>query len=442
MLKTFRIGGIHAPENKLSAGEWPVTLPLPEQVMIPLSQHIGAPAQPLVAKGDSVKTGTLIAKAAGFISANIHSSVSGTVAKIEDIIDTSGYRNPAIIIDVQGDNWEDDIVQHRSSDEFSPQEIIEKIKQAGVVGMGGATFPTHVKLMPPPGSKAEVLIINGAECEPYLTDDHALMLEKGEEILRGIQLLMKAAQVPKALVGIENNKPDAIAHLSNLAAASPNIAIVPLKPRYPQGSEKQLIDALLRRQVASGALPVSVGAIVQNIGTAFAVYEAVVKNKPLIERIVTVTGNHLAHPCNIRVRIGTPLRHLIEYAGGMPEDTGKIVGGGPMMGRALLNADIPVTKGLSGILLIPASEAQQKPARNCIRCSKCVNVCCMGLEPRFLMNLAEMKEWESMKENNVTDCLECGSCSYVCPANRRILDHIKWGKNELRIRAAAVASQK
>ncbi|MDR1526253.1 MAG: electron transport complex subunit RsxC [Dysgonamonadaceae bacterium] len=437
MLKTFRIGGIHAPAHKLSADRWPVTLPLPEQVMILLSQHIGAPAKPLVAKGDTVKAGTLIAEAAGFVSAPVHSSVSGTVAKIEDIVDASGYRKPAIIIDVQGDVWEDSIVQGRFPDELSPQEIIEKIRQAGIVGLGGATFPTHVKLTPPPGSRAEVLIINGAECEPYLTDDHVLMLEKGEEILQGIRLLMKAAQVQKAIVGIENNKPDAIALLSSLAATVPGITIVPLKPRYPQGSEKQLIDALIRRQVASGALPVSVGAIVQNVGTAFAVYEAVVNNKPLIERIVTVTGNHLAHPCNLRVRIGTPIRYLIEQAGGIPADTGKIVGGGPLMGRALLNADVPVTKGLSGILLIPASEAQRKPARHCIRCAKCANICCMGLEPWRLMNLAEWKEWEPMKQNKMMDCLECGSCSYVCPANRPILDHIKWGKNELRLAAAA-----
>lgn len=421
------------PENKLSADRWPVTLPPPEQVIIPLAQHIGAPAKPLVAKGDTVKVGTLVAEAAGFVSAPVHSSVSGTVAKIEDVVDTSGYKKPAIIIDVKDDVWEEAIVAGQARpDSLSPQEIIEKIQKAGIVGMGGATFPTHVKLLPPPGQKAEILIINGAECEPYLTDDHVLMLEKGEEILQGVALLMKAAQVQKALIGIESNKPDAIAHLSGLAAAYPGIRIVPLKPRYPQGSEKQLIDALTGRQVASGALPVSVGVIVQNVGTAFAVYEAVVKNKPLIERIVTVTGNHLAHPCNFRVRIGTPIRYLIQAAGGLPEDTGKIVGGGPMMGRALLNTDIPVTKGMSGILLIPGSEAQRKPARNCIRCTKCVTICCMGLEPYRLMNLAQFREWETMKENNVTDCLECGSCSYVCPANRPILDYIKWGKNELR----------
>jgi electron transport complex protein RnfC len=264
------------------------------------------------------------------------------------------------------------------------------------------------------------------------------MLEKGEELVAGVQLLMKAVQVQQAFIGIENNKPDAIAHLSRLAAACPGVEIAPLKPRYPQGSEKQLIEALTGRRVASGALPLSVGAIVQNVGTVFAVYEAVVKNKPLIERVVTVTGNHLAHPCNLRVRIGTPVRHLIEYAGGMPEDTGKLVGGGPMMGKAWSSVDIPVSKGVSGILLIPASEAKRKPARSCIRCAKCVHICCMGLEPCRLMNLAEFKDWGAMKENHLMDCLECGSCSYICPAHRPILYHIKWGKNELRA-AAAIA---
>jgi electron transport complex protein RnfC len=489
MIKTFRIGGIHAPENKLSAGQWPQTLPLPEQVVIPLSQHIGAPARPVVAKGDEVKVGTLIAEAAGFVSASIHSPVSGVVAKIDEVVDTSGYKKPAILIDVKDDVWEDFILKNEDIPSafpvFSSQEIIDKIRQAGIVGMGGAAFPTHVKLTPPPGHKADVLIINAAECEPYLTNDHALMLAHGPEILQGIQWLMQAAQVQRAIIGIENNKPDVIASFSELVTGhanhvtghadhvtgyanhvtghikdgndpeesingyisnkndckrpvthDSNIEIACLKPRYPQGSEKQLIDAIIGRQVASGALPISVGAIVQNVATAFAVYEAMAKNKPLVERIVTLTGKRLANPSNLRVRLGTPIRHLIEFAGGLPEDTGKIIGGGPMMGRAWLNADIPVTKGVSGVLLLPAEEARRKPMRNCIRCSKCVEVCCMGLEPYLLMNLAEFKEWPEMQQNHVMDCLECGSCSYVCPANRPILDHVKWGKTELRAAAA------
>jgi electron transport complex protein RnfC len=435
MLKTFRIGGIHPPECKLSAGEKTLVLPPPGRVVIPLSQHAGSPAKPLVAKGDEVRTGMLIAEASGFISAAIHSSVSGVVTKIEDIADSSGYRKQAVVIDVKDDVWEDGILpegQTLPADTLSAEEIIEKIKKAGIVGLGGAMFPTHVKLTPPPGCKAEVLIINGAECEPYLTADHALMLEKGEEILAGVQLLMAACKVEKAYIGIENNKRDAIDKLSSLASHYSGIEVVPLKARYPQGGEKQMIDAIIGRQVASGALPISAGAIVDNIGTVFAVYEAVVKNKPLIERVVTVTGKQLINPCNLRVRIGTPIRHLIEHAGGLPDDTGKIIGGGPMMGRALINVDVPVTKGTSGILLIPSSEAKRQAMRACIRCAKCVNVCCMGLEPNLLMNLAEFKQWEPMKKNRVMDCIECGSCSYVCPAYRPILDYIRMGKGEVR----------
>jgi electron transport complex protein RnfC len=435
MLKTFRIGGIHPPECKLSAGEKIVAFPATGQVVIPLSQHAGTPAKPLVAKGDELRTGMLIAEASGFISANIHSSVSGTVNKIEDVADAGGYKKPAVVIDVKDDSWDDGILpegQALPTDALSAEEIIEKIRKAGIVGLGGAMFPTHVKLTPPPGCKADVLIINGAECEPYLTADHALMLEKGEEILSGVQLLMRACKVEKAYIGVEANKRDAIDKLTAWASHYSDIEVVALKARYPQGGEKQMIDAIIGRQVASGALPISVGAIVDNIGTVFAVYEAVARNKPLIERVVTVTGKQVKNPCNLRVRIGTPVRHLIEYAGGIPDNTGKIVGGGPMMGRAMVNADIPVTKGTSGILLVPLSEAERQPMRPCIRCAKCVNICCMGLEPNRLMTATEFKQWDMMKANGAMDCIECGSCSYVCPAHRPILDYIRMGKNEVR----------
>nr|MBP9482429.1 RnfABCDGE type electron transport complex subunit C [Parabacteroides sp.] len=339
MLKTFRIGGIHPPENKLSAGKHITALDIPKQVIIPLGQHIGAPAQALVKKGDLVKVGTLIAKAGGFVSANIHSSVSGKVNKIDNALDSSGYRKPAVYIDVEGDEWEETIDRTETiirDCNLSSKEIVDKIAAAGIVGLGGATFPTQVKLLPPPGTKAEVLIINGVECEPYLTSDHSLMLEKGLEILSGVSLLMKATNVSKAIIGIENNKPDAINHFKKLATEFKGIEIEPLKVQYPQGGEKQLIDAIISKQVKSGALPISVGAIVQNVGTAFAVYEAVQKNKPLIERIVTVTGKGVSTPSNFKVRIGTPISTLIEAAGGIPENTGKIIGGGPMMGKALI----------------------------------------------------------------------------------------------------------
>lgn len=434
MLRTFRIGGIHPPENKLSAGKKIETLALPKQVIIPLGQHIGAPAQALVKKGDLVKVGTLLAKAGGFVSANIHSSVSGKVNKIDNVLDASGYKKPAIYIDVEGDEWEECI--DRSEDlvkecSLNPKEIIDKIAQAGIVGLGGATFPTQVKLMPPPGSKPEIVIINAVECEPYLTSDHSLMMEKGEQILVGVSILMKAVNVSKAVIGIENNKPDAIAHLSKLAAGYKGIEVMPLKVRYPQGGEKQLIDAVIKRQVKSGALPISTGAIVQNVGTAYAIYEAVQKNKPLFERVVTVTGKAVAKPSNLLVRIGTPIANLIEAAGGLPENTGKIIGGGPMMGKALISADVPVTKGSSGVLLLTREESVRKPMSNCIRCAKCVNACPMGLVPSLLMNATEFKNWELAEKNHITDCIECGSCSYTCPANRPLLDNIRFGKGKV-----------
>lgn len=312
MLRTFRIGGIHPPENKLSAGKKITALAAPKQVIIPLSQHIGAPAQAVVKKGDLVKVGTLVAKAGGFVSANIHSSVSGKVNKIDNALDSSGYKRPAIYIDVEGDEWEETIDRSDALAKdctLSSKEIVDKIAAAGIVGLGGATFPTQVKLMPPPGSKAEIIIINAVECEPYLTSDHSLMMEKGEQILVGVTLLMKAVNVNKAVIGIENNKPDAIAHLTKLAAAYPGIEIMPLKVQYPQGGEKQLIDAVIRRQVKSGALPISAGAVVQNVGTAYAVYEAVQKNKPLFERVVTVTGKAVTTPLELPGSYGYAYQH-------------------------------------------------------------------------------------------------------------------------------------
>ena len=430
-MRTFRIGGIHPPENKLSAGKKITALAAPKQVIIPLSQHIGAPAQAVVKKGDMVKVGTLLAKAGGFVSANIHSSVSGKVNKIDNAIDTSGYRRPAVFIDVEGDEWEETIDRSETlvkECNLSAKEIIDKIAAAGVVGMGGATFPTQVKLMPPPGSKAEIVIVNAVECEPYLTADHSLMLAKGEQILVGVTILMKAVGVNRAVIGIENNKPDAIAHMQKLAVQYPGVEIMPLKVKYPQGGEKQLIDAVIGKQVKSGALPISAGAIVQNVGTVYAVYEAVQKNKPLFERVVTVTGKAVKEPSNFLVRMGTPISVLIEAAGGMPENTGKIIGGGPMMGKALISAEVPVCKGSSGILLMTKEESVRKPMHDCIRCAKCVSACPMGLNPAFLMKATVYQNWEMAEKENIQDCIECGSCSYTCPAYRPLLDNIRVGK--------------
>ncbi len=326
MLKTFPIGGIHPPENKLTADIAIGYLPIPESVAIPVSQHIGAPAVPIVNKGDYVKTGQIIATSKGYVSSNIHSSVSGKINKIDSITDTSGYKHSAIFIDVEGDEWIETIDRSKeivTEINIPAEEISKKCLECGIVGLGGATFPSHVKLTIPENKKCDTLIINGVECEPFLTSDHRLMLERGEEILTGITILMKALKVDRALIGIENNKPDAIEHLTRLATGFQGITVHALKVKYPQGAEKQLIKALINREVPSGHLPLDVGAVVHNVGTAFAVYEAIQKNKPLFERVVTITGSSLTKPGNYFVRTGTPVIRLIEAAGGLPDDTGK-----------------------------------------------------------------------------------------------------------------------
>lgn len=434
-LKTFSKGGVHPEENKISHDSPIQVQPVPKTVSILLGQHIGKPATPVVNRGDEVKVGTLIAKADGFVSANIHSSVSGKVKKIETILDASGYQKPCITIQCDGeDTWEETI--DRTPEivrdiKLSGEEIIQRIAECGIVGMGGATFPTNVKLMPPKDATPECVIINGAECEPYLTADHRTLLERGEEVLIGLQILMKSVGVTKGYVAIENNKRDAIDKLTGLASSMPGIEIVPMKVKYPQGGEKQLIDTVLKRRVASGKLPVTEGAIVQNVGTALAVYEAVQKHKPLVERVVTVTGKAVKNPCNLLVRIGTPLSELIETAGGMPRSTAKLVSGGPMMGKAVYSDEIPVAKGTSGVLMLLEEDTKRRPMRNCIRCAKCVGACPMGLNPAFLMRDTVYRDWDALEANHVYDCIECGSCSFICPANRPLLDHIRMGKGRV-----------
>lgn len=430
-LKTFKLGGIHPQENKLSAGEPIVMLPVPKTVSIPISQHIGVPAKPVVEPRDKVKVGQVIAVSEGFVSSNIHSSVSGMVTKIDKVLDSTGYKRDAIIIRVEGDEWEESIdrgTDLKKAFNYTSTEIIKKIAEAGIVGLGGATFPAHVKLSVPRGKKAECVIINGAECEPYLTADHRLMLEHAEEIIVGSRLLMRALNVERGFIGIESNKPDAIKLFREMVKDEPSIKVEVLKALYPQGGEKQLIKAILNKEVPSGGLPIDIGVVVHNVGTAFAVYEAVQKNKPLIERIVTVTGKGIKSPANLRVRIGTAASDLIEAAGGLPENVGKVVAGGPMMGKALNSVDVPVAKGTSGILILSEKDAARGVQQACIRCGKCVEVCPMGLEPYLLMAECERDLVERALEDNILDCIECGSCSYVCPSNRALLDYIRLGK--------------
>lgn len=432
MFKTFKIGGVHPEANKLSAAKPIEDAQLPKVAIIPLGQHIGAPATAVVQKGDVVKVGQLIGQANGFVSANIHSSVSGTVAKVEDAVDVSGFKKPAVYINVEGDEWLDNIDRTNTlatEIKDDAKTIIGKIKDAGIVGMGGATFPAHVKLSIPDGKKADFLIINGVECEPYLTADHRLMLEKSQELIVGIKILMRAINVDKAYIGIEANKPDAISKLTELCKSEQGIEVVPLKLKYPQGGEKQLINAVSGREVPSGKLPIDAGAVVQNVGTAFAVYEAVQKNKPLIERIVTVTGKTVKTPSNFKARIGTPAIDLINAAGGDLENSGKIISGGPMMGKAMSNLDSTITKGTSGLLLMNKEEAERPESGPCIRCAKCVDACPMGLEPYLLMQYSQRQMWADDEANHIMDCIECGCCIFSCPSNRPILDYVRLGKN-------------
>ncbi len=435
-LRTFRIGGIHPEENKLSSDAATQIAKLPRQAIFPLSQHIGAPAKPVVKKGDKVKVGTLLAEAGGFVSAPIYSSVSGTVLKIDEAVDATGYRKPAIIVKVEGDEWEDYIDRSdkletlEAHPELTPEEIIERVKKAGVTGMGGAGFPTFIKLCPPPTAKAECVILNGVECEPYITSDYRLMMEHADEILVGLELLMKAVKVAKGYIGIEENKPQAIVLFEEKTAGRADIEIVPLAKKYPQGGEKQLVDAVIRRQVpAPPAIPVNVGAVVQNVGTAFAVYQAVMKNKPLFERYTTVTGKRLERPSNFLVRMGTPMIDLINECGGMPEGDNKLLAGGPMMGKALTSVEVPICKGTNSVTILSGDDAKRKPVQPCIRCAKCVSVCPMGLEPYLLATASALHDWEKVEAAGVTSCIECGSCQFTCPAHRPMLDNIRLGKS-------------
>lgn len=418
-------------DNKLSAGQEIKRLPVPKVVYVPISQHIGIPAEIIVAVKDKVEIGQIIAKSGGYISSNIHSPVAGTVTKLDKIIDSSGYKQQCIVIRTDEKNivnFEEITYPLKKEIDLNPQEIIQRISDSGIVGLGGATFPSHVKLHLKEDEKIEYLLINGIECEPYLTSDHRLMLEKAEEILVGIDIILFALHINKAIIGIENNKKDAIELFKQLAINKENIQVTALEVKYPQGGEKQLIKALLNREVPKNGLPKNVGAVVHNVGTVFAIYEAVQHNKPLIERVVTVTGKKLEHPSNFWVKIGTPISDLINEAGGIEEGVGKIINGGPMMGKALKNTEVPVTKGTSGILMISAEETSRKEVNNCLRCGECIEACPMGLEPFLLMNYAEKGLFENAVKEAVLTCVECGSCSYVCPSNRPLLEYIRYGK--------------
>ncbi len=453
MKNTFSIGGVHPHDGKISRECKIEVLPTPSTVYISVAQHIGAPAKPVVAVGDKVKVGQPIAEPGGFVSAFIHSSVSGTVKSIGPRKDLAGNMQTCIEIAVEGDEWAEGIDTTDTLITEIPEDnkaILDKIRLGGVVGLGGATFPTHVKLAPPPGSKCEMLIINGCECEPYLTSDFRTLLEKGEQVVIGAAIIKQVLGNVPCTIAIEENKPEAIVHINEviakLKAQSPKfdgISVMTMKMRYPQGGEKQLIDAVMHRQVASGGLPISVGAVVQNVATSLAVYDAVQKNKPIVDNSVTVTGECFPKQANLLVRVGTPLQYIVDYLGGIPAEAAKIISGGPMMGKAIANMDAATLKGTGALLFLTEEQTKRKPESNCIRCGKCAEACPMGLEPFLLNRLAKAGMMDELEQNAVQDCIECGCCLYSCPAYIPLLDNIRIAKGQVMgiIRARAAAAK-
>jgi electron transport complex protein RnfC len=427
---TFR-GGVHPREDKEATEHKPVEkLPLPARVYIPLSQHAGAPSKPVVKKGDTVKTGTLIGEPGGRISVATHASISGTVADVADLPHPlTGRRGPTVIIDSDGADTPDDSIKERDYSSFTTEQTIETIRLAGIVGMGGAAFPTFFKLAPPKEKTIDTLLINGCECEPFLTADHRLMLEQPAEIVEGTAIMAGALGVKNVIVVIEDNKPDAVKAMT-AAAASTGFKVRKLKTKYPQGAEKQLIKACLKREVPSGGLPMDVGCVVQNVGTALAVRDALRFGRPLYERVTTVTGPGIKEPKNLRVRIGTPVKNLIAFCGGYSAEVGKLIMGGPMMGIAVSSDNVPVVKGTSGVLVLDRA-ATLFEEHDCIRCGRCIQVCPMGLAPLRLNNLIRRGRLEDARTEHVNDCIECGCCACACPARIRLVHQFKYAKSEL-----------
>ena len=446
---TFSIGGVHPQDAKFAKDRPIEDLPLPKTLFVSMAQHLGAPAKPVVAVGDKVLTGQVIAEPGGFISAFVHSPAAGTVKSIAPRADLAGRPVPHIEIEVSGDEWAPGIDTTPDLVTTIPEDrqmMLDRIKACGVVGLGGATFPTHVKLNPAPGSPAaEALLINGSECEPFLTSDYRLMLESPKPIIVGAAIMQKILGGPRCYICIEDNKPEAIkvmrAALAELGYG--NMVVQPLMKKYPQGGEKQLTQAVMRREVGSGALPISVGAVVQNVTTAFAVYEAVQKNKPLLTNILTVTGDCLPVEAqhNYRFRIGMPFSYIAEYAGGIPEKAAKIVSGGPMMGRAVANMEAATVKGSSALLYLSEATTARWTETACIRCGRCSDACPMGLEPFLLNRLYKAGQTDELEKNAVQDCIECGCCLYSCPAGIPLLDNVRQAKLQvmgiMRARAAA-----
>ena len=439
---TFK-GGTHPPHSKKATENLAIERANePKIVVVPMQQHIGATCEPIVQVGDEVKIGQKIGEAKGFVSSPVHSSVSGKVVAVEPRLYSGGMAVPCVVIESDMQNTVSaEIAAKGDLAGLSPEDIKRIIKEAGIVGMGGATFPTHVKLAPPPDKKVDTVILNGAECEPYLTSDHRLMLEYPGDVVFGLQALMKALEVKKGFIGIETNKQDAIEKVFEAAKGIEGIEVVALKTKYPQGAEKQLIYACTNREVPSGGLPADAGVVVNNVGTAAAVAKAIKTGMPLIERIVTITGQGVNNPKNLMVKIGTSFREVIEQCGGLKGKAGKVIAGGPMMGITQFSLDVPVIKGTSGILVLSEEEARLPEPSNCIRCGKCVEACPINLMPVNISAYSLANKHEQAEALNAMDCIECGACSFVCPAKRPLVDSIRVSKREILARRKKAQSK-
>ena len=431
-------GGVHPPSTKELSMDCTIKdLEAPQKVIIPLRQHIGAPCEPVVSVGDTVKKGQLIGKSDAFVSAPVHASVAGKVVGIEAYYHPSGVKTPAIIIENDfSEEWDPEIKPLGDYNNLSKEELIQAIKNAGIVGMGGATFPTHVKLSPPPDKEIKYIIVNGAECEPYLTSDYRAMLEYPEDIIYGLKVLLKIFSLDIGYIGIEDNKPEGIKSVKNAVGDDSSIKICTLKAKYPQGSEKHLIKAITKKEVPSGKLPADVGAIVVNVDTAVSIAKLIKTGAPLIDRIVTVTGNGVVSPCNLRVRVGTPFKYVLEAAGGLKEETKKLIMGGPMMGSSQYSVETPVIKGTSGLLALTENDINDKKELPCLRCGKCVEACPMGLMPLYLSMYSKAEDYDKMLKSGILDCIECGSCSFACPSFKNPVEYIRVGKAKLQLKKA------
>ncbi len=434
-IKHFKKGGVHPNENKgRSSSKEIKNADYPKIVKIPLQQHLGSPAKCIVKVGDIVNTGDVIAQASGIMSSNIHSSIDGTVKDI--VIENSSIGIPCemVVIEFRGE-FQGLIGKYKQNIEWRTLDrntILQKIRDAGIVGLGGAAFPTHIKINPPKDKTIDFLIANGAECEPFLTCDHRLMIEKAVEILEGLKILMTMMDINKAIIAIENNKKDAIKLMEHICNKEDNINVVPLRVRYPQGAEKQIIEAIFKKEVPSGGLPMDVGCVVSNVGTLYSVYEAVVHDKVLTERIVTVSGNIVKNPGNYKTKIGTLIKDLLGECL-LSETPKKVIAGGPMMGFSQLNLNAPITKGTSGVLVFSENELDDTPEGQCIRCASCVRACPMYLMPNSMKELCNANLFEDVKKIGLLDCIECGSCSYVCPSKIPLVQYFRYAKVMLRI---------